>query len=66
MRAITLDVLRHSDLEDSPEEKIAKWEEVNASRLGRARSTLQEIRTLDQPDLATLAVGARQVRSMVS
>ncbi len=66
LRAITLDVLRSSDPGDSPEEKIAKWEEHNASRLQRARSALEELRSAaGKLDLATLSVAARQVRSMI-
>jgi glutamate dehydrogenase len=65
MRAITLDVLRHSDPGDSAAEKIEKWEESNASRLGRARSSLREIARVGRPDLATLSVAARQIRAMV-
>jgi glutamate dehydrogenase len=65
MRAITLDVLRHSDPGDSAAEKIEKWEESNASRLGRARASLREIARVGRPDLATLSVAARQIRAMV-
>ena len=46
-------------------EKIAKWEQANASRLARSRGALDEINRVHQLDLATLSVAARQVRSMV-
>jgi glutamate dehydrogenase len=65
LRAITMDVLRHSDPEESAELKISKWEESNASRLSRARQALGEIERARGLDLATLSVAARQVRSMV-
>ena len=65
LRAITVDVLRHSDPDDSPDEKIARWEQSNASRLARARSALDEIRRANRLDLPTLSVAARQVRAMV-
>jgi glutamate dehydrogenase len=65
IRAITVDVLRHSDPGDSPEAKIERWEESNASRLMRARSALAEIQRVNRLDLPTLSVAARQVRSMV-
>ncbi|MCP2200482.1 NAD-glutamate dehydrogenase [Lentzea flava] len=65
LRAITLDVLRASDLGDTAAEKIAKWEQANASRLARSRGALDEINRVHQLDLATLSVAARQVRSMV-
>lgn len=65
LRAITLDVLRQSDPGSSADEKIATWERANASRLGRARSALEEIQGFGKLDLATLSVAARQIRSMV-
>jgi len=65
LRAITLDVLRQSDPGTSADEKIANWEHTNASRLARARTSLEEIHRSGRLDLATLSVAARQVRSMV-
>ncbi|RZS31315.1 glutamate dehydrogenase [Herbihabitans rhizosphaerae] len=65
LRAITLDVLRAGDPEDSAAEKIVKWERTNASRLSRARESLEEIQRSGRLDLATLSVATRQVRSMV-
>ncbi|WP_199442408.1 NAD-glutamate dehydrogenase [Umezawaea beigongshangensis] len=65
LRAITLDVLRGSDPGDSPEEKIEKWEEINSSRLARARASLEDLTRANRLDLATLSVAARQIRSMV-
>ncbi|MDX8149796.1 NAD-glutamate dehydrogenase [Lentzea sp. BCCO 10_0061] len=65
LRAISVDVLRASDEGDTATEKIAKWEQANASRLARSRGALEEINRVHQLDLATLSVAARQVRSMV-
>jgi glutamate dehydrogenase len=65
LRAITVDVLRSADPGDDPDEKIAKWEQANSSRLGRARAALEEINRVSKLDLATLSVAARQVRSMI-
>jgi glutamate dehydrogenase len=65
LRAITLDVLRQSDPGTSADAKIANWEHNNASRLARARASLEEIQRAGRLDLATLSVAARQVRSMV-
>jgi glutamate dehydrogenase len=64
LRAITVDVLRHSDPGDSADSKIANWEQSNASRLERARMSLAEIRATGRLDLPTLSVAARQVRAM--
>ncbi|WP_158880562.1 NAD-glutamate dehydrogenase [Amycolatopsis anabasis] len=65
LRAIMLDALRHSDPGDSADEKIDKWEQVNASKLARARVALDEINRSGRLDLATLSVAARQIRSTV-
>ncbi|HEY0450212.1 NAD-glutamate dehydrogenase [Actinophytocola sp.] len=65
LRAITLDALRQSDPGTSADEKIANWEQTNASRLARARLSLEELQRVGKLDLATLSVAARQVRSMV-
>ncbi|MEV6905592.1 NAD-glutamate dehydrogenase [Amycolatopsis sp. NPDC051071] len=65
LRAITLDALRHSDAGSDPDEKIAHWEKINASRLQRARVALDEISQFGKLDLATLSVAARQIRSTV-
>ncbi|MQA62168.1 MAG: NAD-glutamate dehydrogenase [Actinophytocola sp.] len=64
LRAITLDALRHSDPDDSVDDKIAEWEAANASRLARARVALDEIHRSGRLDLATLSVASRQLRSM--
>jgi glutamate dehydrogenase len=65
VRALTVDVLRGSEPDESPAEKIELWEQSNRSRLARARSTLAEIAERGTYDLATLSVAARQLRSMV-
>ncbi|HKS44485.1 MAG TPA: NAD-glutamate dehydrogenase [Amycolatopsis sp.] len=65
LRTIALDALRNSDPEDSLDEKIAQWEKTNASRLSRARVSLDEINRSGTLDLATLSVAARQLRSTV-
>ncbi|WP_026421273.1 NAD-glutamate dehydrogenase [Actinokineospora inagensis] len=65
LRAITLDVLRQAEPGEAAEDKIATWERVNASRLARSRTALEQIHASGRLDLATLSVAARQVRSMV-
>ncbi|WP_344133916.1 NAD-glutamate dehydrogenase [Saccharopolyspora halophila] len=65
LRAITIDVLRTSEPEDDAEEKIARWESANSSRLARANSSLEQIASSGRLDLATLSVAVRQLRSMV-
>jgi len=65
LRAITLDVLADTDRSEDADEKIADWEEANASRLLRARASLAEIARSGRDDLATVTVAARRIRSMV-
>jgi NAD-specific glutamate dehydrogenase len=60
-----VDVLRSAEPGTTPDERIAVWEESNASRLVRARAALSDIADVGQLDLATLSVAARQIRSMV-
>ena len=64
LRALTLDVLADTDNTESADEKIAHWEQANASRLMRARTSLAEIARSGRADLATVSVAARQIRSM--
>ncbi len=64
LRALCFDVLAVGEPGETGEQKIAEWEQVNVSRVRRARRTLTEIRDHDSSDLATLSVAARQIRSM--
>ena len=64
LRALCFDVLAVGEPKETGEQKIAEWEQLNGSRVSRARRTLAEIREHDASDLATLSVAARQIRSM--
>ncbi|MET9489878.1 NAD-glutamate dehydrogenase [Nocardia sp. NPDC006630] len=66
LRSLTLDVLRTTQPDDDPAEKIAYWESVNRARLARTRACIAEIFTAATYDIATLSVAARQVRSMIN
>ncbi|MGJ0121599.1 NAD-glutamate dehydrogenase [Williamsia sp. MIQD14] len=65
VRAVTLEVLAVGEPDETAPEKIAEWELHNASRLARARATLDEIEASGHWDLATLSVAARQLRSVI-
>ncbi|MCA1186971.1 MULTISPECIES: NAD-glutamate dehydrogenase [unclassified Saccharopolyspora] len=65
LRALTIDVLSTSDPEEPAADKIAQWEATNASRIERARTSLEAIKRSGGLDLATLSVATRQLRSMV-
>jgi glutamate dehydrogenase len=64
LRSLCFDVLAIGEPDESGEEKIAEWEHTSASRVERARRTLDELRESGQKDLATLSVAARQIRRM--
>lgn len=64
LRSLCFDVLAVGEPDESGEQKIAEWEHISASRVERARRTLDEIRESGATDLATLSVAARQIRRM--
>ncbi|MGW1520035.1 NAD-glutamate dehydrogenase [Streptomyces sp. NPDC001272] len=63
--ALTADVLSVGDADATPEERYKAWEQKNAALLGRARTTLDEIRGSDDFDLANLSVAMRTMRSLL-
>ncbi|MFB7175860.1 NAD-glutamate dehydrogenase [Streptomyces sp. NPDC056254] len=63
--ALTADVLAVGDGASTPEERFRAWEEKNAAIIGRARTTLEEIRGSDDFDLANLSVAMRTMRSLL-
>lgn len=64
LRSLCFDVLAVGEPDESGEEKISEWEHISASRVERARRTLNEIQESGAKDLATLSVAARQIRRM--
>ncbi|MFE1555279.1 NAD-glutamate dehydrogenase [Streptomyces sp. NPDC058734] len=63
--ALTADVLAVGNGSSTPEERFKAWEEKNAAIIGRARTTLDEIRGSDDFDLANLSVAMRTMRSLL-
>ncbi|OLZ44492.1 NAD-glutamate dehydrogenase [Streptomyces amritsarensis] len=63
--ALTADVLSVGNGASTPEERFRAWEEKNAAIIGRARTTLEEIRGSDDFDLANLSVAMRTMRSLL-
>ncbi|MFE9462077.1 NAD-glutamate dehydrogenase [Streptomyces virginiae] len=63
--ALTADVLSVGNGTSTPEERFKAWEEKNAAIIGRARTTLEEIRGSDAFDLANLSVAMRTMRSLL-
>ena len=64
LRAVTLDALRAAPPGTPVDEAIALWEELNSSRLLRARPALDQILAGGRLDLATLSVVSRQLRGL--
>ncbi|MEE1928071.1 NAD-glutamate dehydrogenase [Streptomyces sp. TRM 70351] len=62
---LTADVLAAGDAAATPEQRCKAWEEKNAAILGRARATLEEIRSSDTFDLANLSVAMRTMRTLL-
>jgi glutamate dehydrogenase len=63
--ALTRDVLVVSN-SGSPEERLARWTDRNASVVERARQTLSEIWESERFNLATLSVALRAIRTLVT
>jgi glutamate dehydrogenase len=66
LAGLTANVLNMTEPGGSPEERITDWENANAEGLARARTTLHEIASSDNFDLATLSVALRVVRTLVT
>ena len=64
LSSITSAVLRSTDDSLSGEQRMATWMHVNAERVERARSTVQEALERDVVDLATLSVALRVMRGL--
>ncbi|MGW6457890.1 NAD-glutamate dehydrogenase [Streptomyces sp. NPDC055078] len=62
---LTADVLSVGNGGSTPEERFKRWEQMNASILGRARATLEEIQGSDTFDLANLSVAMRTMRQLM-
>lgn len=63
--ALVADVLSVGNGTSTPEQRFKAWEERNAAILGRARTTLEEIRSSDAFDLANLSVAMRTMRTLL-
>ena len=66
LAGLTSNVLTLTPQGGSPEERITDWENANAEGLARARTTLQEIASSDNFDLATISVALRVIRTLVA
>ena len=63
---LTSRVLRSTPHDRSPLERLALWEDTHVEGVARARSTLDDIAAVENPDLATLSVALRAMRNLVA
>lgn len=63
-RALTHDVLQHTDNNMAPEELVEQWIEENAQSIQRSRQILADLKTAGTADFAMLPVAMREIRGM--
>ncbi|MFM9367052.1 NAD-glutamate dehydrogenase [Streptomyces sp. Da 82-17] len=63
--ALTADVLAVGNGTSTPEQRYKSWEGQNSAILGRAKTTLDEIQSSDDFDLANLSVAMRTMRTLL-
>jgi len=64
LAALTVEVLGSTPPSTPPEERVAQWEQKNATSVGRARAAMAEFDE-SRADLAALSVLLRQIRTLV-
>jgi glutamate dehydrogenase len=62
---LTAKVLATTDPKESPEDRVAAWQELEGESLRRAASMMDEIVDTEGPELAHLSVGLRIVRTLL-
>jgi glutamate dehydrogenase len=63
---LTSRVLRSTPHDAAPLERLSMWEEAHMEGVSRARTTLDDIAAVEDPDLATLSVALRAMRNLVA
>ncbi|AUG77520.1 NAD-glutamate dehydrogenase [Kitasatospora sp. MMS16-BH015] len=63
--ALTADILGCGTEGSSPEERYEAWAELNSTLLGRAKTTLDDIRGSDNYELSSLSVAMRVIRTLL-
>ena len=64
LASITDAVLRATEPGAAAAARVEQWEAANASRVARTRATIEEALAIEKPDLATLSVALRVMRSL--
>ena len=64
LAGLTAEVLQSTDDQDTPEDRVSQWEQVNAASIARAGNAMGDIGGTPA-DLAALSVLLRQIRTLV-
>lgn len=64
LAALTAEVLQSTSPEESPEDRVSEWEQVNAASIARASNAMGNVDETPA-DLAALSVLLRQIRTLV-
>lgn len=64
--SLTVGVMRASDPAATSISRIEQWETQHSEGVERAHTTLEEIASVESPDLATLSVSLRVLRNLVA
>jgi glutamate dehydrogenase len=64
LAGLTAEVLQSTPVENSPEDRVSEWEQINAASIAQASNAMGSLE--DSPaDLAALSVLLRQIRTLV-
>ncbi len=63
---LTSRILRSTSPEVAPLDRLTEWETAHQQGVARARTTLEDIAAVEDPDLATLSVALRAMRNLVA
>ena len=63
---LTSRVLRSTVHDLAPLDRLTGWEQAHVEGVARARTTLDDIASVEDPDLATLSVALRAMRNLVA
>jgi len=63
---LTSRILRSTPDDLPPLERLSAWEWEHSEGVSRARTTLDDIEAIDEPNLATLSVALRTLRNLIA
>ena len=63
---LTASVMASTPMTAAPQQRLEQWEHEHREGVARAKSTLDDISAVEDPDLATLSVALRAMRNLVA